>query len=275
MRLNFWSMTLRQFTTDFKNIGKQEFLRPDFGYRYFFDIQEAKVFSTKNSVKLKDVLKPIEAKKIVKGELEKSEILIDIDNIERRFNNLINCEEVNEIGSDKNVLFEGDIVIPKMRPWLGGIFLNIEHKKYIGSSELLEFKITSNNNPYFIYYLFTTKKFLSDLVKLKNGNSHKRVNQADLLKIQIPNIPKFIQDQIIAEIKPIEKKIKELKSIVKEPQEVINQVFARNLILIWKNLKIWKKKNFLKWIFVMFPEAIQLGQLLTFIIKKWKLSKKN
>jgi restriction endonuclease S subunit len=237
-------MTLIQFTTDFKSIGKQGSLRLDFGYRCFFDIQEANIFSNKNSIKLKSILKPVETKKILKGELEKLEILVDIGNIERRFNNLISCEEVDEIGSDKNVLQEGDIIIPKMQPRMGNFFLNLEHKRYIGSSELLEYKITTESRPHFIYYLFTTQKFLSDLAKLESGKTQRRVNPTDLLEIKIPYIPKFNQDQIVAEIEPTEKKIKELKNAIKKPQIIIDQVFARELGFNLEKFEKEKEKKF-------------------------------
>lgn len=215
--------------TDFKNVGRQEFLRLDFGYRYFFDVQKANIFSTENSIKLRDVLKLVETKKISKGELKQPEILVDIGNIERRFNNLNDCEEVREIGSDKNILQEGDIIIPKMQPQMGNFFLNLEHKRYIGSSELIEYKIAANNDPYFIYYLFTTQKFLSGLAKLESGKTHRRVNPTDLLKIRIPRFPKFAQDQITNEVELIERKIKELKDTVKKERNRIDEILNAQL----------------------------------------------
>lgn len=221
------SMQFKQFTIDFQNIGQQEFLRPNVGYRYFFDVQKGKIYPTKQNIKLKYVLKEIPAKKVFKGELEDSEILVDIGNIERRFNNLIDLEEVNKVGSDKSILRDGDIVIPKMQPQMGNIFLNLEHKRYIGSTELLEYSISENTNPLFLYYLITSKKFLSDLEKLESGKTHRRVNPTDLLRIEIPLVPKQKQDQIVAQIEPIEKKIKELKGQTTPVQEIINKVFAR------------------------------------------------
>ncbi|CAI2173295.1 15461_t:CDS:2 [Funneliformis geosporum] len=195
--INFKDMLLEKnyLTTNFENIGKQKFLRLDFGYRNFFDIQEEKVFSAKNYIRLREILELIVSKKVAKGELEEPEILVDIGNIERRLNNLINVEEVKEIGSDKNVLQAGDIVIPKLQPRMGNFFLNLEHKRYIASTELLEYKIANENNPYFIYYLFTTKTFLSSLSQLESGKTHRRVNSEDLLKIKVPKVPKSIQDQ--------------------------------------------------------------------------------
>lgn len=237
-------MPLKQFTTDFQRIGQQEFLRPNVGYRYFFDVQKAKVYPTKQSIKLKYVLKELPAKKVSKGELEETERLIDIGNIERRFNNLINVEEVDEIGSDKSILQNGDIVIPKMQPQMGNIFLNLEHERFIGSTELLEYSISINHNPLFLYYLITSGKFLSDLAKLESGKTHRRVNPVDLLKIKIPAIPKFKQDQIVAEIEPIEKKIKKLKNQITPPQEIINKVFAREFGFDLEKFEELKKERF-------------------------------
>jgi len=238
-------MALNIFTTELKNIGKQEYLRPNFGYRHFFDVQNATIYQYPNLIKLKYVLNEVSSKKVKKGELEDEQFLIDIGNIERRFNNLINVEKVNKVGSDKNILQKGDIIIPKMQPQMGNIFLNLEHKKYIGSTELLEYKISDDFKPRFIYYLITSIKFLSDLAKLESGKTHRRVNPIDLFKIKIPKIPKPIQDKAVAQIEPIEKKIKELKSQIKQPQEIINKVFSREFEFdLEKFEKLKKIKNY-------------------------------
>lgn len=238
-------MPLKQFTTDFKNIGQQEFLRPNVGYRYFFDIQNSEVYPSKRSMKLKYILKEIPVKKVSKGELENAETLIDIGNIERRFNNLIDLEQVEKIGSDKNILQSGDIIIPKMQPQMGNIFLNIKHERYIGSTELLEYSVLKNNNAIFIYYLITSRKFLEDLGRLESGKTHRRVNSVDLLKIKIPLLSREKQDRVVAQIKPIEKKIKELKSQIAPAQEVINKVFAREFGFDLKKFEDLKKiKNY-------------------------------
>ena len=76
-------MPLKQFSTDFQNIGEQEFLRPNVGYRYFFDVKQAEIYPAKQNIKLQYILKEIPAKKVSKGELENSEKLVDIGNIER------------------------------------------------------------------------------------------------------------------------------------------------------------------------------------------------
>jgi len=73
-------------------------------------------------------------------------------------------------------------------------------------------------NPKFFYYLMSKIS-----VPSRGYNRHFSI----LKKQKYPLIPKPKQDQIVAQIEPIEKKIKDLKAQIKEPQEVINKVFAR------------------------------------------------
>lgn len=220
-------MGLKTFTTNFQNIGEQEFLRPNVGYRYFFDVQKAEIYPSQKQIKLGQILEMVSTKKISKGELESEESLVDIGNIERRFNCLINIKKTSIIGSDKNILQEGDIIIPKIQPQMGNIYLNLEHKRFIASTELMEYSISDKYNPIFLYYLITSKIFLSNLAKLEGGKTHRRVNPIDLYKIKIPVIEKTQQDKVAIQIKPIEKKMRESNSQIVPVQEAINKIFAR------------------------------------------------
>ena len=100
-------MALTHFKTGFSNIGNQDSLRPNFGFRYFFDIMKGVVFDSKESMQLKYVMQDLRSEKISKGDLEKEEFLLDIGNVERRYNNLINFERVNVVGSNKTLLEKG------------------------------------------------------------------------------------------------------------------------------------------------------------------------
>lgn len=219
-------MGLVKINTDFKNIGHQEFLRPNFGYRYFFDIQKGIIFNTSKLIQLKYVLKELKTVRLNKGDLLKSEILIDIGNIDRRNNLLINTQTVNTIGSDKNIIQKGDIIIPKLQPRMGNIFLNLSHQRYIGSTELIEYTISTEHNPIFIYYLITSTEFLKNLIKLESGKTHRRVNPIDFLKIKIPYIDIKTQNKVSLKINPIEKEIHTLKNQIKDLKEVIDNEFA-------------------------------------------------
>ena len=63
-------------------------------------------------------------------------------------------------------------------------------------------------------------------------------------KIKIPLIPQETQDKIVAQIEPIENRIKELKDEIENPQEVINMVFAREFGFDLEQFEENKKKRF-------------------------------
>ena len=72
----------------------------------------------------------------------------------------------------------------------------------------------------------------------------KYLSKDELGRIKIPLIPKTTQDQIVAQIEPIEQKIKDLKKQIKEPQEIINKVFAREFGFDLDKLEELKKEKF-------------------------------
>jgi type I restriction enzyme S subunit len=112
----------------------------------------------------------------------------------------------------------------------GYIFINTyKGQDLIGSTEFISYKVKHDSYKLILKYLLLHPKMLEAYSSLESGKtpSHRRVNPYEFQKIKIPLIPEPKQDQIVAQIEPIEKKIKELKAQIKEPQEVINKVFAR------------------------------------------------
>ncbi len=152
-------MGLTLLHTCLKKIGRQRSFRNNFGYRYYFDTKDAVTYKNKKQVKLKYVLTEIPSEIVLKGHLNRNERLVDIGNIERRLNSLVNLQTVSEVGSNKHVLQKGDIIIPKLQPRMGNIFLNTNLIRYIGSTELIEYRISDNYNPMFIYYLIISINF--------------------------------------------------------------------------------------------------------------------
>lgn len=221
-------MELKWFSTNINNCYSSESFRIDAKYRYFNDLENFEVWKGKGEITLSKYLQEISSSKFKKGILEEPYSLVDLGNIERRCNNLRKVLDVREIGSDKNLLSEGDIIIPKIEPKKGQFFLNKEHKEYLGSTELVEYKIKDNSvNPIFLYYLLVSDKFLSCLAYLESGKTHKRVLSRDLLKIKIPVVDYELQNKLVKKIKPIADKILELKKEVGDPIDVIDKVFAR------------------------------------------------
>ncbi len=220
MGLVFNKIKLGSFLND-------EFLRLDEKYRVFAGVQKYKVWDTLNCCPLSFALKELNSPKLKKGELENEYILIDLANIERRGNSIVNAEKTHEIGSDKSLLKNGDIFIPKIEPKKGQFVLNTEHSEYLGSTELVEYVINKNNfNPLFLYYLLVSPRLLNVLACLESGKTHKRVNSSDLLKIQIPKISLEIQNAVAEKIALLETNITDLKNSKLKPKDIINRVFS-------------------------------------------------
>lgn len=219
-------MAVSSFITELSKFASLPSMRSDVNYHYFFDIKDCKVWPS-SSIELSEVIKPIKSDKIDKGDLDSDELLIDLANIERRFNSLIDIREVAEIGSDKSVISDGDIVIPKIQPRLGNIFLNLNHTRYLGSSELIEYCFISDTfDPAFLFYIITHPQFAKCLYYTESGKTHRRVNPAELLKYRIPIIDKNGQKSALAKIIPIEKEIQRLKSALKADNDIINSVIV-------------------------------------------------
>lgn len=125
---------------------------------------------------------------------------------------------------------------------MGNIFLNLEHYRFVASTELLEYKISNDTNPVFLYYLITSSKFLSYLRNLESGKTHRRVNPSDLLKVKIPIIKKADQDDLVEKINPIQKTIKILKGRILSPQGIIDKVFANHFKFEIENADKKKKE---------------------------------
>jgi type I restriction enzyme, S subunit len=86
-------------------------------------------------------------------------------------------------------------------------------------------------NHKFLFYLTRSSLFQ---IQVKNLAYHKKaqpgLNLDHFKEIKIPVIPKSIQDHIVTQINPLEINIVKLKTLLKQPQEIINQVFAREFI---------------------------------------------
>ncbi len=209
------------FTTSLENIGEYPSLRLDEGARYFFDTLEGKVWLN-SSVELREVISKVSSGKLAKGLLDDEENLVDLSNIIRRLN-IVESTPVWEIGSDKVIISSGDIVIPKIQPKNGNIFTNTEHIRYIGSSELVEYKCDETKIlPKFLFYLITSGDFSKSLEYLEGGKTHPRVNPDELLRYRIPNLPINKQKQFLFEIKETEDEIISLRSSMLSITDIIN-----------------------------------------------------
>lgn len=246
-------MGVSVFKTKLENISKQESIRFDVKYRRFFDVDHAKSDIAKDYVRIGDILKVFPCKKIKKGELENNIEMIDISAVD---DNTATLEEVvcnvDSIGSDKNILTNGDILISKIVMSKGYIWVNGKSgNELIGSSEIIPYILRDEMVDLdFLKYMLILPQMLKIYTYLETGKtpSQKRVNPKELLQIRIPKVPYCIQNKIGDKIRTTQEKNSYLRSQVLNFSGVIDDVFSEELHMQHKSMKLTKmyiKKNFL------------------------------
>lgn len=220
------------FQTKFSKIGFQNQLRLDAKYRFFKDERNNLTELLKNSgrygIPLGHILEPANTITLKKGELETEMILIDLDDIEPGFGNLKQERIVTEIESDKTLFGESDIICSKLTPEKGHFFINDKTKKYIGTTELIGYKLKNPNwDLKFLLYILLHKQFRADLEFLTSGKTHPRIQIPDFLAMRIPVVDHSIQQKIVQKIEEIEKIIFQIKSKIEPLQDIIDDVFEQ------------------------------------------------
>ena len=207
--------------------------RLDPKYLTFANVAKWKVFdSSLPTIQLGEIIRPVQIKKIAKGELDNEFLLINISdqNSGDGILYLKNVKAVNNIGSDKVDLSDCDIIISKLGMSRGYIFPCPKTTQgIIGSSEFIPYQVKNYNHlPYYIYLLLN-KAMLKAYSRLETGKtpSHKRVNPSELLKIEIPYLDDNTIENIVKTINISIKGINELWDTIKPTQSIIDEVFAR------------------------------------------------
>lgn len=220
------------FTTDFLKIGERKFLRSGARYHAFWEMHKGLLFyddkPTYPIYKLGDIMALHKTEILKKGPLPKEYILLDLEDLESLTGRILNEEKIiSEIGSDKVVFGDCDIITVKLRPYLGYTILNDKSKPYIGTTELIPFKIKNHSKviPQYIQYLFLSKEYITQSEFLMSGKQHPRIHPGDLLNIKVP-IPDDIkiQEKIVEEIKTEESKSFEYRQEIKRLRAEIDTV---------------------------------------------------
>ena len=225
---------LKQFTINFQELAQDEFLRNDEKYYVFLNFSNWNLFEAKNKklVPLADVLVDdynlfdYEDGEEYKG-IPTGQSYLDEDGEIKAFN-LVTQEE--HPGRLKYKATKDDILISSLRlaksPAL--CIENEDLSNYVFSNGFYIYKVKKEWNKRFILYVLRTKRLKNILDEnIYRGIGISAYKDSDLKKIKIPLLSKSKQDQIVSQIEPIEKKIKELKNQIAPAQEVINKVFAR------------------------------------------------
>lgn len=244
-------MGLKVFYIDFEELSKDYYLRNDEKYHVFlfssnwelFDLSGKKFISLKGILKDDYIIFDYQEDEEYKG-MPTGQNYLDEDGEIKEFQ-IVSAE--NHPDRLKYKVSSNNILISSLRlaksPAL--LFENKDLSEYVFSNGFYIFKVNDGWNKKFILYILRTKKLRSIIDNnIYRGIGISAYKKEDLLKIKIPLIPKSKQDEIVAQIEPIEKKIKELKATIKEPQKIINKVFAREFGFDLEKFEETKKKKF-------------------------------
>ncbi|MGI6787257.1 MAG: restriction endonuclease subunit S [Acholeplasmataceae bacterium] len=236
---------MRIFKSCFSNISNQKYLNINTGYRYVFDIQEGRIFNNSFQIRLDNVLKKLPVTVLKKGELDQEYKLVDMNNVSSKINFIYDYDIVDKIDSDKNLMKEGNIIIPKMSTWQGKFILNEENKELLCSTEFMEYNINERLYiPKYLYYLIRTNKFLTSLKNLETGIAQRRINDYSLSMLYIPLTSLDEQRNILKYVKPIENEIEKLYQKIKSTQEIIDETFSSLFNYNYVNKLAEEKREF-------------------------------
>ena len=246
---------LKTFTIDFQNIGKEKTFRcdvdfadfqNDFLVEQYYSFNDLFEFQKNNKVDIENLDDDFFYSEIgnvsKEGEVEPVKL-----NFTERKEEEENYYKKIEKGDIIQVV-ENDILLSKVRPNLKKyILVDNENEKYFYTSAFIHLKPKKLNK--ILYYSLRTI-FYDNLIAIsRQGKGYPTLKEDDFLYLKFDKniIDKFItkQDQIVAQIEPIEKKIKELKAQITPPQEIINKVFAREFGFDLKKFEELKRiKNY-------------------------------
>ena len=223
-------------STSFSNINNQIFLRCGAQYRAFWDIHNGLLFEETNKdipiMRLSDFMKLMNTKTLKKGILEDEYILIELEDIEAGTGRIINEDKVvKEIGSDKVCFEDCDLVTSKIDPYLGYTILNDPEKNYIGTTELLPFRVNKDRaRTEYVKYILLSHEYLAKSSLLMYGKRHPRIHPLDLLNIKAPCPDLGTQDKLIEEIKAQEDRNNELKNQIEKLRKEIDEIIWKTII---------------------------------------------
>lgn len=135
----------------------------------------------------------------------------------------------------------------KVRPNLKKyIYIDEKYKDYFYTTAFINLKPRKINK--LLYYTLRTIFYNNLMAISRQGKGYPTLKENDLYYLKfdkkvIDGLEKQ-ENEIIAQIEPIEQKIKELRKQIKEPQEVINKVFAREFGFDLDKFEELKKEKF-------------------------------
>ena len=223
---------------DFNKVEKQS----TYSFRDFFDIQK---FEKKDRLSLLDSLEDDFYYAEIGNSTKQGDVIPEKLNLDDRNEFVADYFKKIDKGDVQKAEI-GNILLAKVRPNLKKyILIDEEKEKYFYTTAFINLKPKKLGK--LLYYLLRTI-FYNDLMAIsRQGKGYPTLKEEDLftLRFDKKTIDKLEkkETQIVSQIEPIEKNIKKLKSQIKEPQEIINKVFAREFGFDLEKFEKLKKIN--------------------------------
>ena len=173
------------------------------------------------------LIKPQKENKIVPSDYYR---LVELEQIDENTGRIVETREVSELGSKKNLLKNGSILISKLQPEKGKIVIvGSEFDGCVGSSELLPFVLDSAEIT--VDYLWAVLR--SDYVLKQweyelTGSSRMRIGPNEIKNTIIPipdlKLQKEIVEDIKDKIKRSDSEMREAKRLLGDAQRLFDQL---------------------------------------------------
>ncbi len=241
---DFAKETSLRFDVDFLHFQIQQEKRPSYLFKDLFEVEN---FEKNDRMKL---LEEIGDDDFYYSEIGNATKQGDVEPVKLNFNDrneLVEDYFKKIEKGDIQKVEENNILLAKVRPNLKKyIFVDEEKKKYFYTTAFINLKPKSLNK--ILYYSFITIFYENLMAISRQGKGYPTLKEDDLFTLKFDKniIDKFKQTQyqIVSQIEPIEKEIKNLKSQIKDPKEIINEVFAREFGFDLEKFEESKKEKF-------------------------------
>ena len=214
------------FCSTLEDIVSRPSVRLDPKYRWLWDKQHGEVHISNiggASKPLSSWFQKVDLKKVSKGELNKSRILIDLDAVDARSGRYSadRAKETDSIGSDK-VMFDGsDIVISKLEPYLGKVIIN-PPSEAIGTTEWVGLKCRPSESAKQLGYCLMLPQLLDAYRRLQSGKRHARFDIDEMLELKVDIDPLVVSK---ASLTQIENSLSELELQRRSLRKTIDSLF--------------------------------------------------
>ena len=248
-------MALKTFTINFSEIAKEKSFRYDVDFvdfqrsflvETYYSFNDLFEFRKENRVDIENLDDDFYYSEI--GNVSKDG---EVEPVKLNFNKRKKEEENYYKKIEKGDIIktgQNDILISKVRPNLKKyVFVDKDNKNYFYTKAFIHLKPKKLNK---ILYYSIRSVFYKNLIAIsRRGKSYPTLKEDDFLYLKFDKkvIDNFFekQDQIIAQIEPIEEKIKKLKAQIVQPQKIINKVFAKEFEFDLRRFEKLKKiKNY-------------------------------